>query len=164
METGIVVSNTTPLVALAWIERLELLPALFGVVHIPVAVHTELHSNPEKVGSVELMTAPWLRVATVKNGLAVQLLGNELDPGESEAIVLAHEMQAGLLLMDERRGRRRAVEGGLAVTGTLGILIEARTRGFVGSLRPLLDRLRALPFRMTPALYMEALRKVGEWP
>ena len=163
MDAGVVVSNTTPLVALAWLERLDILPALFGVIHVPVAVHTELHSNPEKVGSVELAAVSWLRVATVENVLAVQLLGNELDAGESEAIVLAHEMKAGLLLMDERRGRRRAAEGGLTVTGTLGLLADARKRGLVGPLRPLLDRLHDLPFRMTRNLYEEVLRQVGEW-
>lgn len=164
MEQSIVISNTTPLIALAWLERLDLLPALFGAVHIPDAVHAELHSDPEKMGSAELAAASWLRVTVVENALAVQMLANELDAGESEAIVLAHEMRAGLLLMDERRGRRRAAEGGLAVTGTLGILIEARKRGLIGPLRPFLDRLRALPFRMTPALYAETLSKVGEWP
>lgn len=66
--------------------------------------------------------------------------------------------------MDERRGRRRAVESGLTITGTLGILIEAQQRGLVGPLRPLLDRLYDLPFRMTEALYLEVLSKVREQP
>lgn len=90
------------------------------------------------------------------------MLANELDSGESEAIVLAHEMSAGLLLMDERRGRRRAAEGGLAIVGTLGILIEARKRELIGPLRPFLDHLRELPFRMGQTLYDDVLREVGE--
>jgi predicted nucleic acid-binding protein len=94
----------------------------------------------------------------VNNRLAVEMLASDLDAGEGEAIVLAHEIEAGLLLMDERRGRRRAAESGLTVTGTLGILIEARQRGLVTSLRPLLDRLWNLPFRMTHALYRDALK------
>lgn len=163
MERRVVVSDTTPLIALAWLEQLDLLPTLFESIHIPQAVHDELHRNPDKIGSSDLMYAPWLMVTTVENVLAVELLGNELDAGESEAIVLAHEMGASLLLMDERRGRRRATEGGLVVVGTLGILIEARKRGLIGSLRPFLDRLRDLPFRMNQALYADVLRQVGEW-
>jgi predicted nucleic acid-binding protein len=162
LESSIVVSNTTPLVALAWLERLDLLPALFGAIHIPDAVYNELHSIPEKIGSSELAAVDWLRVTTVENALAVQMLANELDAGESEAIVLAHELRAGLLLMDERRGRRRAIEGGLTVTGTLGILIEARKRDLIGPLQPLLAHLRELPFRMTQTLYVDVLRQVGE--
>lgn len=164
MAQDVVVSNTTPLIALAWLEQLDLLPALFDAVYIPHAVFDELHRNPEKIGSAELMAASWLRVAAVENGLAVEMLANELDSGESEAIVLAHEMRAGLLLMDERRGRRRAAEGGLAIVGTLGILIEARKRGLIGPLLPFLDRLRELPFRMGQTLYDDVLRQVGELP
>lgn len=62
MERDVVVSNTTPLIALAWIEQLDLLPMLFGVVYIPQAVHRELHRNPDKIGIAELMVASWLRV------------------------------------------------------------------------------------------------------
>ena len=94
--------------------------------------------------------------------VAVELLLDQLDLGESEAIVLARELKAELLLMDERRGRCRALQSGLTVVGTLGILIQARQRGLVGPLRPLLDQLRQLPFHMSESLYTEVLRHVGE--
>jgi predicted nucleic acid-binding protein len=162
MAPPVVVANTTPLIALAWLARLDLLPTLFGRVHIPQAVHDEIHHNPAAIGVAELSEAPWLVVVPVSNALAVALLSDQLDAGESEAIVLAHEMEAGLLLMDERRGRRRAVQSGLTVSGTLGILITAHQRGLIGPLRPLLDRLRELPFHMSETLYADVLHRVGE--
>jgi predicted nucleic acid-binding protein len=64
--------------------------------------------------------------------------------------------------MDERRGRRRAIQSGLTVTGTLGILVEAKRRGKIGSLRPLLEKLRLLPFHMSDELFDETVNKVGE--
>jgi predicted nucleic acid-binding protein len=162
VASSIVVSNTTPLIALAWLEQLDLLPTLFGEIRIPQAVHDEIHHNPEATGVPELSAAPWLAVTPVTNTLAVELLLDQLDRGESEAIVLARELQAGLLLMDERRGRRRAVQSELTVVGTLGILVQARQQERVGPLRPLLDRLRQLPFYMSESLYMQVLRLVGE--
>lgn len=158
----IVVSNTTPLIALAWLEQLDLLPALFGQVHIPQAVLDEIRYKPEAPGAAELPQAPWLVLAPITNRKSVMLLSDQLDAGESEAIVLSQELQASLLLMDERRGRRRALQSGLTVTGTLGILIEAKTRGMIDPLRPMVEKLRLLPFRMSDELFANALSKVGE--
>jgi hypothetical protein len=157
-----VVSNATPLIALAWLEKLPLLPRLFDTIYIPQAVQDELLYNPDAIGVTEFRAAPWLHVTPVTNPLAVVLLLDQLDAGESEAIVLAHELQAGMLLMDERRGRRRAIQGGLTVVGTLGILIEARKHSFIGPLAPLLDKLKHLPFYMSQALITQVLREVGE--
>lgn len=159
MGKEVVVSNTTPLIALAWLEQLDLLPQLFGQVHIPQAVFDEFRAKP---GAVEIPEASWLVSVPVKNAQSILLLSDQLDAGESEAIVLAQELEAGLLLMDERRGRRRATQSGLTVTGTLGLLMEARTRGMIGPLRPYLEKLRLLPFRMSDELFAEVLKKVGE--
>ena len=162
MATRIVVSNTTPLIALAWLQRLDLLPALFSAVQIPEAVRNEIKSKPQAIGVAELEASDWLIVTPVTNPLAVELLLDQLDLGESQAIVLAHELHADLLLMDERRGRRRALQSGLTIVGTLGILIEAHEQNLVGPLRPMLDLLRKLPFHMSESLYSEVLSRVGE--
>ena len=159
MATRIVVSNTTPLIALAWLQRLDLLPALFSAVQIPEAVRNEIKSKPQAIGVAELEASDWLIVTPVTNPLAVELLLDQLDLGESQAIVLAHELHADLLLMDERRGRRRALQSGLTVVGTLGILIEAHEQNLVGPLRPMLDLLRKMPFHMSESLYSEVLSR-----
>ena len=161
MATRVVVSNTTPLIALAWLKQLDLLPTLFTTVHIPEAVRNEIRAKPQAVGGGELEAADWLIVVPVTNPLAVELLLDQLDLGESQAIVLAHENSANLL-MDERRGRRRALQSGLTVVGTLGILVEARQQKLIGPLRPMLDLLRKLPFHMSDALYSNVLHRVGE--
>jgi hypothetical protein len=162
MAQPVAVSNTTPLIALAWLERLDLLPTVFGVVHIPEEVQREIAYDPAAPGALVLQQADWLEVTPVGNPLAVELLLDQLDLGESAAIVLAHELGADVLLMDERRGRRRALQSGLRVIGTLGILIEARQRDLIGPLRPELDRLLQLPFRISASLYAEVLARVGE--
>ena len=162
MAGQIVVSNSTPLIALAWLNRLDLPEALFGTVSIPIAVRDEIQHNPGAVGASELSSASWLRAVAVRDLLAVSLLQDQLDMGESEAIVLAHELGASLLLMDERRGRRRAIQAGLKVVGTLGILMQARRKNLVGPLRPMLDQLKQIPFYMSDELYLDILRQLGE--
>ena len=162
MENPIVVSNTTPLIALAWLTKLDLLPAFFGQVYIPQAVLDEIRDKPQAIGAAEIPNAPWLVITPVIHQNSVLLLSDQLDAGESEAIVLAQELQAGLLLMDERRGRRRAVQSGLTVTGTLGILIEAKKQGVIARISPLLEKLRLLPFRMSDELVADVLKMAGE--
>ena len=157
-----VTSDASPLIALAWLEHLHLLPTLFQRVAVPTAVHHELTRRPHAVGAASFATAPWLQVLPVQNRLAVTLLREQLDLGESEAIVLAHEQQAEILLLDERRGRRRASQSGLTVLGTLGILLRAHELGLVERVQPLLDHLLLLPFRMSDALYTEVLRRAEE--
>ncbi len=105
------------------IDRLDLLRGLYGSIVIPPAVSAELRAN----GFV--LAADWIELIEPANRSAVESLRAELDAGESEAIVLAQQLQASLLLMDERLGRQTAIRLGLVVTGLLGILAEARNRG-----------------------------------
>jgi predicted nucleic acid-binding protein len=84
--------------------------------------------------------------------------------GETAAILLAESLHADLLLIDERPGREVAQERGLAVRGTLGVLVQARQSNVLPALKPVLDSLVAEGFRIAPALVRQALEHVGEIP
>ena len=128
----IVVADSSPLIALCRIGRLELLHDLFGQLIIPDAVWQEVvASHPGKAGVAEIAAAPWIGQQTVKDRPLVNLLRQDLGAGESEAIVLAREISADVLLMDERRGREAAKRLCITCTGLVGVLLEARRRGSV---------------------------------
>ena len=138
----IVVADSSPLIALARIGRLELLRSVLGSVLLPAAVWTELvQMGIGRPGAAAVMTADWIgRREIVDVGLAT-LLRRDLGAGESEAIVLAREVGADLLLMDERMGRAAATRLGLRVTGLVGVLIEARARGLLPDAATVIDDL-----------------------
>lgn len=127
----IVVSDTSAITTLAAINHLTLLPLLYGQVIIPEAVYRELVDiDPPVPGTIEVQTVSWLEVQPVVNREVVERLQGDvrLDPGESEAIALALELEADLLLIDERRGRAEADRLGIKITGLLGILVEAKQK------------------------------------
>ncbi len=159
----IVVANAGPLIALAQIGHFTLLQLLYGELYIPPAVRHEVVALGQgRPGAAEVDVASWIHVVEVREAMAVQLLRDRLDAGESEAIVLAMEMNAYLLLMDESRGRRVAEARGLTKTGTMGTLIVAKKRGLISAITPLWDRLLAAGFRMSDELYQAARTLAGE--
>lgn len=124
----IVVSDTTPLISLLKIERLDLLEKLFGNVLIPQAVYEELTVDERfKLEAEQLKQKEFITVRAVKNLDSVSILkrATGLDQGESEAIVLTDEVKAELLLMDEAKGRAVSNEMGFRIMGTIGVLMAA---------------------------------------
>ncbi|MGA7234835.1 MAG: DUF3368 domain-containing protein [Bryobacteraceae bacterium] len=160
----IVVSDTSPILNLARIGRLELLPLLYREVAIPSAVYEELTiSKRDLPPAVNLASAPWLVVAAAQDQKRVRELRKILDYGEAEAIVLATELHAGLFLVDERRARQTAVSAGLRVTGLLGVVGHAKRAGLIEAAKPVLDELiHVARFWIGPALYEAALAELGE--
>ncbi len=160
----IVVSNSSPLVALTAINHTHLLPELYGRVIIPGAVWDEvIVSGQNHSGVAELSQAPWLQRQAVTDSKLVLALQETLGLGESEAIVLAVERQADLLLIDERLGRRTAQRFGLNIVGVIGVLIEAKPKGLIPAIKPLLLQLRQMEgFRLSETLYQEVLADEGE--
>lgn len=156
----IVVSNTSPLSALLAIGAADLLTQLFGEVVVPTAVHDELNrSHPH--------LPPWLRVESVKNLDQVIQFARIVDRGEAEAIALAKELRADLLLMDERKGRRLAAREGIPVIGLLGVVLLARRKQLIPSARTLprtlLQRLQdEAGMYLAEPIKEAALRTVGE--
>jgi predicted nucleic acid-binding protein len=156
-----IVANAGPLIALARIQHLHLLPALYDEIVIPPAVLQELTSDVEQVGAQELAQAAWLHVVEVEDQAEIEVLRSSLDQGESEAIILARQLQATLLI-DERRGRTLAAGLGVTKTGTIGVLIDAKQAGLVASVSQLLDGLREAGVRLSPRIYEEARRLASE--
>ena len=127
-----VVVDASPLIALARIERLDLLREMFGDVVVPSAVwHEVVASGSDKAGVGQIATAAWIRRRDVVDKSAVAVLRRDLGAGEAEAIVLARELPAGLLIMDERLGRVTARDLGVRTVGLVGVLVEARKRGLL---------------------------------
>ena len=160
----VVVSDSSPLIHLARIGRLGLLEKIFGEVVIPPAVYREvIEEGKGKPGWEELSTAKWLRVMEIKKNQALkQSLLVYIDEGEAEAIALANEIHADLLLLDEREARILAKKLGLRVTGTIGILLKAKKKHLIKNLKHELEKLKTTGFRISPNLEQEALKKAGE--
>jgi uncharacterized protein len=160
----IVVSNTSPIMNLSVVGHLPVLERLYGKVLIPDAVSSELlaiASNTD--GLSEFQSYLWIEKHNLRNRLLAESLRLELDNGEAEAIALAVESGAGLLLIDERRGRNVAARFGLKYVGLLGILVEAKHRGIIHSLKPVVDNLISKAgFWIKDSLYLEVLRTAGE--
>jgi hypothetical protein len=160
----IVVSDTSPVLNLARINRLKLLPLLYRQVLIPSAVFEELTKARSVLApAIDLTAESWLFVATPQDQKRVQELREDLDAGEAEAIVLAIERSADLLLVDERRGRRTASAAGLTVIGLIGVVALAKRSGLIDQAKPVLDELiHTARFWIGPDLYAEVLAEMGE--
>lgn len=152
----IVVSDTSCVSNLLTVGSVELLPSIFGEVVVPPAVQIELRRFHSQLPS-------WLRTVVPRDTVQVRLLMVEVDAGEAEAIVLAKELGADRLLIDEASGRAVAQREGVAVMGVIGILLLARRQGRIDKVRPLLDDLRSKAgFWISDAVYEAAISQAGE--
>ena len=159
----IVVCDASPIISLASIGRFGLLRQLYEKVCVPDAVYEEVTRAGKRAGAGELASADWVERRTLGNDFLARALYGELDMGESEAIALAVEIGADLLLMDERQGRAVAGRFGLKVAGVLGILIEAKQKGLLDRIEPVLDELQSRAgFRISPELRQRVLHSQGE--
>ena len=160
---SIIVSDTSPVRALAHLGHLEVLHSLFGEVLIPPAVVEELELPRPRFAPVAVRSLPYIRVQAPKNRSTIDQLRGLLNLGEAEAIALAIEIHADAILIDEAAGRAAARQFGIQTIGVLGTLLRAKELGLVGPLEPMLDRLqRELGFFISDALRSEILKRAEE--
>lgn len=159
----IVVADATPLFALSKIDKLCLLQRLFSELHIPPAVYAEVVTRaPEHPGASQIRRAAWIITTRLEDATKVRYLRTELDLGEAEALVLAEELNADWVLLDESKARRIAKALDIPYIGTVGLLLLAKRRGYIPELRPLLDQLRSQRFHLSDRVYGSVLRQAGE--
>ena len=158
-----VVSNSSPIIHLAKIDQLNLLQEFFGELIIPEAVYEECITEGRGRPDVSrIKQASWLRVVPVANQHLVKLLNSEIDRGEAEAITLALETQASLVLLDDADAREKARLYQLRITGILGVLLRAKKSGKIASLSATLDMLCNTGFWLSTELGSRLLIEAGE--
>jgi len=158
----IVVSDTSPILSLALIGRLELLRDLYATVLIPDAVRSEISATGQS-GAQEVAQVDWIITRPIEHDVVLKLLLREVDRGEAEAIALALQLKADILLIDERKARHLAAYLELGVAGLLDVLQEAKRRQLITSVKPVLDELIARArFRLSHKLYQRTLFTAGE--
>ncbi len=139
---AIVVSDTSPLRALAHIDRLDLLAAIYGEVLVPPAVADELADVASALAPIAVGAIPGVRAQAPSDSSSVARFRSSLDLGESEALALAIEVGAKIILIDEALGRAAAERIGIQPVGALGVLVRGKQMGLLASVLPLMDRLR----------------------
>ena len=157
-----VICNTSPIQYLHRLDLLHILRALTGGVIVPPAVVDELgEGRALGVNLPDLSTLGWVTVRRPVSEVAVPLVTN-LGPGEAEALMLALELREAVVVLDDALARRVAETLGLNLTGTLGLLLDAKRAGLIPAVGPLLDQLEALRFRVAPHTRTAVLKLAGE--
>ena len=156
-----VISNNSPLVGLLGINRLSLLRDLYTEVWIPRKVEEEFLRKDPIVRGETLKNAPWIKTVDLTDPQTAAVYVG-LHEGESEALALADEHDARLILLDERKARQKAKQIGLTVKGTVGVLQEAKEEGLIDVIKPLLIWLQANGIHLSESLINRTLRDADE--
>lgn len=161
----IIVSDASPLIALAKLNHLELLFAIFSEIHIPNTVYLEATQDRHRQDSqiihnfIEGQASVIIHEDQVNNDY--QAFKNILDEGESQALALATQLSCGILI-DERLGRIIAKQEGIHVVGIMGVLLQAKSMKKITAVKPLIDKLQQENYRLSDRLIDFVLNKAGE--
>lgn len=147
---NVTVSDTSCLILFNKIGGLELLEKLFGKLHVTETVLKEFNQP----------IPDWIKVVQLKKDLHKGLSGF-LDPGEATSIALASEHES-LLIIDEIKGRKAAKELGIAITGSLGVLVAAKEKGYIQAIKPLIEKIEKTNFWVSEELIEQVLEKANE--
>ena len=156
----IVVSNATPIITLSSIGKIDILKYFFEKVYIPQAVYDEIKSK--KAFGYQEIEDKFFEVITIEDSFAQDILLNDLDLGEAQTIVLAKELNADIVLIDETIGYNIARSQKLNVKRTLSFLIVAKERGLIEEVKPLLDEMIENGRWISRRVYGDVLRECGE--
>jgi predicted nucleic acid-binding protein len=153
-----IVSNSTPIIALLEIKRLDILKRLYGTVIIPKAVHEEVTVKDASA----LDGFEWIDIRHVANIAAKEAFTTTLHDGEVEVMLLAKEIGADLIIMDDSLARKHAKYLNLTVTGTVGALLRAKRDSIVNEIKPILDDLIRRGFYLSDDVFRAVLCLAGE--
>ena len=147
-----IIADTACLILLDKIHELNILEKLFDEV-IVTSVIAEEFGQP---------LPEWIRISNPDNLNYQTILSATVDKGEASALALAVELKDSLLIIDDSKARKLALQLGLKFTGTLGVIVDAKLSGHIGSIKPIIEKIKATNFRLTPDLEKGIFEKAGE--
>ncbi len=147
-----IISDTSCLIVLSNIDELELLKKLYGQVITTIEVATEY-------GQV---LPDWISIKAATDVYRQKILEMQIDKGEASAIALALELPDSTIILDDYKARRVAEQLGLEITGTAGVIIKAKLKGIISSIKPLFEKIRQTDFRLSADIELQALKEANE--
>ena len=147
-----IISDTSCFIILTNIGELELLHKLYGQVITTIDIALEFDEPlPE-----------WVEIVSVSDKYRQQLLEMQIDKGESSAIALALETPNSTVILDDFKARKIAAQHGITYTGTIGVIIKAKLKRIIPSIKPFLEKIKQTDFRLSPEIELQALKEANE--
>ena len=147
-----IISDTSCFIILANIGELDLLHK----------VYVQIVTTPDIATEYGEPLPEWVEIVTVKDQYRQQLLEMQIDKGESSAIALALETQNCTLILDDYKARKIAEQLGITFTGTIGVIIKAKLKEIIPSIKPLLEKIKQTNFRLSENIELQALKEANE--
>lgn len=157
-----VIVNSTPLIVLCGIDRLDILREMYQNIYIPSAVFQEITAKGDSAGKQICSAGDWIHVEQIRNYSEKKMYKAKLHDGEVEVMILAQEQKADLVIIDDNAAKKTAKYLGLTVTGTLGVLVKAKRQGIIEEVRPLLMEMKRNGFYVNNIVECLVLEQAGE--
>lgn len=158
-----VIVNTTPLLSLGNIEKLNILRQMYGKIIIPKSVYEEVMEKQDTASQVLTAAMDWIEVKSIENRADYAMYRSRLHSGEIEVMILAQQVpRADLVILDDMAARKTANYLGIPLTGTIGVLIKAKQRGIITAVMPILEELEANGFFISNKVKQMIITKTGE--
>ena len=157
-----VIVNSTPLIVLCGIGRLDVLQKLYQEIIIPSAVYEEVTAIEDSACAQIKNSNSWIHVESIRDCSEKKMYKAKLHAGEVEVMILAQEQKADMVIIDDNAAKKTAKYLGLTVTGTLGVLLKAKSRGIVQEIAPLLVQMTRNGFYIDSVIETLVLEQAGE--
>lgn len=158
-----VIVNSTPLIVLCNVGKLDILRKLYTEIHIPQAVFYEVTEKSDTACQVLKESLDWIHVEKIHSETEKKMYKAKLHDGEVEVMILAQEdKRADLVIIDDNAAKKTAKYLGLSVTGTMGVLLRAKREGYLTEIAPIVEELRGNGFYISDNLAEMILEQAGE--
>lgn len=157
-----VIVNSTPIIILSNAQSLSVLKSVYQEITIPKAVFDEVTAKEDSACNELKNNLDWIHIENISNQASKRMYQAKLHAGEVEVMILAQETDADLVILDDNAAKKTAKFLGLTVTGTMGVLLKAKSLGFISEVKPIIDRIKDNGFFITDEIYKLVLKQAGE--